>query len=34
MPQMAIDALNSGSADNNPRVPTAEEIVDLYKQVL
>jgi alcohol dehydrogenase class IV len=34
LPQMAIDALNSGSADNHPRVPPAEEIVELYKQAL
>jgi len=30
--KMARDALASGSPQNNPRVPTAEEIVGLYKQ--
>jgi alcohol dehydrogenase class IV len=29
-PQMARDALASGSPANNPRVPTADEIVELY----
>jgi alcohol dehydrogenase class IV len=29
-PTMAKDALDSGSPANNPRVPTVEEIVDLY----
>ena len=33
LPTMAQQALASGSPGNNPRVPTAEEIVDLYKQV-
>ncbi|PLT32741.1 iron-containing alcohol dehydrogenase [Bacillus sp. V5-8f] len=28
--KMAVDALASGSPGNNPRVPTHEEIVDLY----
>ena len=30
---MAEQALASGSPGNNPRVPTAAEIVDLYRQV-
>lgn len=30
--KMASDALASGSPHNNPRVPTAEEIVALYKE--
>lgn len=30
--KMANDALASGSPQNNPRVPTAEEIVQLYRQ--
>lgn len=30
--KMASDALASGSPQNNPRVPTAEEIVALYQQ--
>lgn len=30
--KMAADALASGSPQNNPRVPTAEEIVQLYEQ--
>ena len=30
--KMAEDALASGSPANNPRVPTAEEIVELYRQ--
>jgi alcohol dehydrogenase class IV len=29
-PQMAKDAIASGSPANNPRVPTEEEIVELY----
>ncbi len=29
--KMAADALTSGSPQNNPRVPTAEEIVSLYE---
>jgi alcohol dehydrogenase class IV len=33
-PQMAQDALASGSPQNNPRVPTAEEIVGLYERAL
>jgi len=31
IPKMCSDALASGSPDNNPRVPTAEEIGELYK---
>jgi alcohol dehydrogenase class IV len=30
---MAEQALASGSPQNNPRVPTAAEIVDLYKAI-
>jgi alcohol dehydrogenase class IV len=33
-PQMARDALASGSPQNNPRVPTEAEIVELYDQCL
>lgn len=33
MPTMAEQALTSGSPSNNPRVPTAEEIVELYRQL-
>jgi len=33
LPTMAQQALASGSPGNNPRVPTAEEIVNLYRQV-
>jgi alcohol dehydrogenase class IV len=33
LPVMAAQALASGSPANNPRVPTAEEIVDLYRRV-
>ena len=29
---MAIDALASGSPDNNPRVPEADEIIELYRK--
>jgi alcohol dehydrogenase class IV len=32
LPKMAEDALASGSPQNNPVVPTADEIVQLYKQ--
>jgi len=31
---MAKDALDSGSPANNPRVPSLEEIVDLYRMAL
>jgi alcohol dehydrogenase class IV len=30
---MAAQALASGSPQNNPRIPTAEEIAQLYRQV-
>jgi hypothetical protein len=30
---MATQALASGSPQNNPRIPTADEIVGLYHQV-
>jgi alcohol dehydrogenase class IV len=30
--KMAADAIASGSPANNPRVPTAEEIIELYRQ--
>jgi alcohol dehydrogenase class IV len=33
MPVMASQALASGSPNNNPRVPSAGEIIDLYKRV-
>jgi alcohol dehydrogenase class IV len=33
MPLMAAQALASGSPANNPRVPTAAEIIGLYRQV-
>jgi len=33
-PTMAQDALDSGSPGNNPRVPTAPEIVELYRRAL
>lgn len=33
-PKMAQDALDSGSPANNPRVPTPEEIVELYRRAL
>jgi alcohol dehydrogenase class IV len=33
-PQMALDALASGSPANNPRVPDQAEIVALYEQAL
>ena len=33
LPLMAEQALASGSPGNNPVVPTAEQIVDLYRQV-
>jgi alcohol dehydrogenase class IV len=33
-PTMAADAIASGSPGNNPRVPTAAEIVDLYERAL
>jgi alcohol dehydrogenase class IV len=33
LPVMASQALASGSPGNNPRVPSADEIIDLYKRV-
>ncbi|WP_207061869.1 iron-containing alcohol dehydrogenase [Motiliproteus sp. SC1-56] len=33
MPTMAEQALASGSPNNNPRVPSADEIVGLYQQI-
>jgi alcohol dehydrogenase class IV len=33
LPVMASQALASGSPGNNPRVPTSDEIIDLYKRV-
>jgi alcohol dehydrogenase class IV len=33
-PTMAQDALDSGSPGNNPQVPTAAEIVELYRRAL
>jgi alcohol dehydrogenase class IV len=33
IPTMAAQALASGSPQNNPRVPSAEEISDLYRKV-
>jgi len=33
LPVMAAQALASGSPANNPRVPTSDEIVDLYRRV-
>ncbi|WP_067861852.1 iron-containing alcohol dehydrogenase [Neptuniibacter marinus] len=33
MPTMAEQALSSGSPNNNPRIPSAEEIVALYKKL-
>jgi len=33
LPTMANQALTSGSPANNPRVPTSEEIIELYRRV-
>jgi alcohol dehydrogenase class IV len=33
LPVMAAQALASGSPANNPRVPTSDQIVDLYRRV-
>lgn len=33
LPTMAEQALASGSPNNNPRVPTADEVVEIYKQL-
>ncbi|HWI48706.1 MAG TPA: iron-containing alcohol dehydrogenase, partial [Rummeliibacillus sp.] len=31
IPKMAVDAIASGSPANNPKVPTQEELIELYK---
>jgi alcohol dehydrogenase class IV len=33
LPTMAAQALASGSPANNPRVPTSDEIIELYRRV-
>ena len=33
-PKMASDAIASGSPANNPRVPSAEEIIELYREAM
>ncbi|KOS69765.1 alcohol dehydrogenase [Lysinibacillus contaminans] len=33
IPKMAVDAIASGSPGNNPKVPTQEELMELYKIV-
>ncbi|MNO00195.1 hypothetical protein D3C81_2200250 [compost metagenome] len=33
LPIMAEQALASGSPSNNPRVPSAAEIIEIYKQL-
>ena len=33
IPTMAAQALASGSPQNNPRVPTSDEIATLYREV-
>jgi alcohol dehydrogenase class IV len=33
LPVMASQALASGSPGNNPRVPTSDEIIELYRRV-
>ena len=33
LPTMASQALASGSPANNPRVPTSDEIIDLYRRM-
>ncbi|MEH6626029.1 MAG: iron-containing alcohol dehydrogenase [Motiliproteus sp.] len=33
LPTMATQALASGSPNNNPRVPSAEEVIELYKKL-
>jgi alcohol dehydrogenase class IV len=33
LPTMASQALASGSPANNPRIPTADEIIELYRRV-
>jgi alcohol dehydrogenase class IV len=34
IPQMAQDGIESGSHNLNPRTPTKEELIELYKQIL
>lgn len=31
IPKMAADAIASGSPGNNPKVPTREELMELYR---
>jgi alcohol dehydrogenase class IV len=33
LPKMASQALASGSPANNPRVPSQDEIIELYRRV-
>jgi len=33
LPTMANQAIASGSPANNPRIPSSEEIIDLYRRV-
>ncbi len=33
IPTMAKQALDSGSPQNNPRVPTSEEIAEIYRHI-
>jgi alcohol dehydrogenase class IV len=33
IPTMAVQALTSGSPQNNPRIPTATEIEKIYRQL-
>jgi alcohol dehydrogenase class IV len=33
LPVMASQALGSGSPANNPRIPTSDQIIDLYRRV-
>ena len=33
LPLMAKQALDSGSPSNNPRIPSVNEVIELYKQV-
>ena len=33
IPKMVVDAIASGSPANNPRIPTEEELAQLYKDV-
>jgi alcohol dehydrogenase len=34
IPQMSIDAAESGNAKVNPRVPTVEEVEEIYRSAL